>query len=1594
MSESIKIWIGIWAFACCLSLSFDLHAQPCPIANPIQGLNEVCPGSQTQYTMSVDNRPTSTFLWELFGVGGTIAGATNGVTIAIDWEDENGGPYLLRCTEQIGMCYFQNEMMITVADDLARGRFNCFSEISIPFDENCEKLVLPDHLLSSGAPSCDNSFVVELYTAGGVAVPNPVGIQFLGEIITGRVIHVRSGAACESKILFKDGTRPTISCTNDTTLCSDPNAWTPFDTSFNTPVAIDNCADTVEVQPEGYEWVQLLEDPIFDAYIIRSWSAVDKYANRATCDDTIFLRKVIFDEIVCPPDTTIRCDSLGIDPSDPLTYGVPTFDGMPLWTDRSYCDFGIKYHDLVSYECAGTYTIHRYWYYSQVTAAEILEDTCHQIIYVVDTVGPVAQFDSTKIVWEAHSDVFGLPTDTLYKTIYYPTLDYECLASGYFPAPLIFDNCTNVDSVVVDILWDNGHINYLNGSPESEHLRFTNLARGKHLVTVKLRDACHNTSYDTLVIIAEDSRPPYIVLDKFPVVTLGEYSDVTWIDVSVFDEGTWDNCDLSLLMARRVDWKTACGMDLCDQVEPYCDTEHLDSLYCAVLGDSTYSSGVEAHYAENLRWLCEDNAAYNNLIIGGWWYDLLKSGTMDCKEHPYDYSEEDFLKVLRDPSLQCRYNEISVGDLCTKFGFDYDYDPDLHPESEFNSFETLDLDLLSQIGGGWSTEVPFCCEDACEGNKVTIEVIAIDHSGNVARQWVDVEVEDKTAPTVQKVLPDLNISCWAYNNYYRDSIAAGNYEVFGVYELYQKDIYAGEPGYTIIRDRECLLEDESPEYYRFYEDTIANGLILENCILQISETQKVHFERCGEGWIERKFVFKGACNSIKADSTVITQKIYIYNDCPLQEREILWPVADTSVYGCHYVDIETEGPKLKHEDECREIGINYSDRIIDVLYNADSTCLKVVRTWAIIDWCRQTAPYHEDWMFSQNHHYYEFEQIIYFKNLEGPEIAGCEFDSVCIGQNCVGTLDRTIQVTDDCTPSDQIDVSWTVYKGGDYGYQPIAAADTNHAWVQGLEIGEYKIVWKAVDECHNETICANEFVVKDCVKPSPVCVTSSTIRLIPIDLDENGSVDTAVAEIWADELNASSYDNCQDELDFRLRIKGTGKLDQSGQLMMPDSAETFLKFSCEDIGTVSVELWVVDQSGNADFCEVLIIVQAPIEGCSGQLGRVRGTVSSIKGAGIEEVTMMIEDANKNERVAISDSKGQYDFKNWLMNQSTYQLRPSKIDRPIDGISTLDIIKISKHISYKELLENDMEEVAADANQDGRVSVLDMITLRKLLLGKIDELPIDQQWKFYNKNRVGTSELSLAFNYLELLTFTGVKVGDVNGDISNYNPSARSTGNPVLLSYVDRSFNEGEEFDVEFLVSEELTLEGLQLAFKVNEDVLELLSASSDPMKMERENWSVHSGELRVSVSDEDPLVLEEGGVLRIRMKAKNSGKLSNSVALSGNSISSEVYTYAGNTESVNLNAIDPYGLEIDLSQNFPNPFERATTFVLKVSESVKAYSTIYDMTGKRYQIYEHQFSAGRNEIVVNRQDLGNPGIYVYELVIGDERILKKMILTD
>ncbi len=1516
MSKTAKKWSICLTIFMTLLMAGLVRGQ-CPMDNAIVGANEVCPGSQTVYSVTMDVDPLATYSWQLLNGGGQFVGPTTGVTATIDWQAQNGGPFTIRVTIQLPTCTRFFELAVEVADDFVRYPFNCFGEVNIPLDNNCEKLIEPQHLLTSGIPDCPGTYQVSLSIDDNIPIPNPVTIEYADQIITATITHPPTGRSCVSLINLTDATEPILMCENDTTICNDPYVWDPFlmdeEHGFKQPVVFDNCEDDLVAQPDGYEWISLFSDPYFAAYVIRSWRAVDKYDNVGLCMDTIFLRRIIFDSIQCPPDTTILCDDPGFDPSDPLTAGVPTFEGYPVYSEKSFCNIGIEYADRVAHHCPGSYTIYRDWILADLDAPTVVYDSCHQIIEVIDTVGPKVEFHDTAVQLERHEDLFGVHPDSLYKTIYFPTLDYTCLAHGYFPTPYIIDACSPSDSVVVDLSWDNGHINYLSGTNDGKHLKFDNLSQGKHIVTITARDLCHNITIDTLIAVAKDIKAPFITLDRYPVVTLGDFADVTWVDVSTFDEGTWDNCNLYAILARRTDWETACG-------------------YTA---DTSQESAIRSHYDTFWEWLKNDNEL--------------------CFDSLYTY-------VPRKDTL----------------GHDTEYDtiPNWY---------------------GWSNQVPFCCADACSDEKVTLEILAIDASCNIARLWVDVEVEDKSVPEVKIPLPDLTISCYAYNHYYKDSVEKGNYDVFGKYELFASTPYSYGAGKTVIKDRICTeYSDDETDHYIYVSDTIDHGLILENCRLVIKETQKMFFEKCGEGWIERQFVLKGACQSSKADSTKVFQRINIVNDCPLYESDIIWPNKDTSIYSCGYVDLETQGPRMKYDDPCRQIGIHHKDMIVDQLFNADSTCLKIIRKWAVIDWCRQTAAYHEDWIGDQQYHYYEFDQIIYVKNREGPVLENCNIDTICIGGACSATLDVTLSTHDDCTPTDQIEVSWSLYEQSDYGYLPLDKGLSRTARSHDLQIGSYKLIWTAVDRCGNETLCADEFDVVDCVKPSPVCLGSTTVKLLPIDLNYDGLVDTAISELWAEELDISSYDNCGDEItDFRIRIQGTGQLDGLGNLLPPDTSEVKLSLGCQDIGTLNVEFWVVDSWGNADYCQALVEIQGPIEGCQEEVGVVKGKVSSMKGSALSSVVLNLNGEGMSWETHTNE-RGQYSFTTHLQENTSYALYADKVDTPIDGISTLDILKVSKHILSASKLNTFYERLAADVNEDGRISVADMITMRKFILGKIDRLPTGRMWHFFNTKLQEESTLSLQEDYQGLLDFTGVKLGDVTGDAGAVSPRRKRSTQPMYeLSYVNKKFTKGERFTVALTATKPVELQGLQIQLLLDERYVYLSDVINGPF----ESQDVYYHDLNSSINfisykqGQSTYIPQNGQVLVLAFTALRDGDLDHVLALSGTGLKNELYDHLDSTYQLTLSAIELNGNQFSVGTTAPNPFITSTSFAVSVPANCRATLTLYEIDGRKIHSERLQLHKGTQTLQVDGRHFQRAGIFLYEVETPWGSIAQKFVYS-
>lgn len=90
--------------------------------------------------------------------------------------------------------------------------------------------------------------------------------------------------------------------------------------------------------------------------------------------------------------------------------------------------------------------------------------------------------------------------------------------------------------------------------------------------------------------------------------------------------------------------------------------------------------------------------------------------------------------------------------------------------------------------------------------------------------------------------------------------------------------------------------------------------------------------------------------------------------------------------------------------------------------------------------------------------------------------------------------------------------------------------------------------------------------------------------------------------------------------------------------------------------------------------------------------------------------------------------------------------------------------------------------------------------------------------------------------------------------------------------------------------------------------------------------------------------------------------------------------------------------EIQLFNNYPNPFNPKTTFSFSIPEESHVKLTIYSITGEKINEFINGYQAkGFYEIEWNGQNENglqvSSGIYIYELIAGKDRWVKKMFLT-
>ena len=396
---------------------------------------------------------------------------------------------------------------------------------------------------------------------------------------------------------------------------------------------------------------------------------------------------------------------------------------------------------------------------------------------------------------------------------------------------------------------------------------------------------------------------------------------------------------------------------------------------------------------------------------------------------------------------------------------------------------------------------------------------------------------------------------------------------------------------------------------------------------------------------------------------------------------------------------------------------------------------------------------------------------------------------------------------------------------------------------------------------------------------------------------------------------------------------------------------------------------------------------------------IAGQVRTSYGEMINAVNITAEANALNEypRNAVSDENGQYLFNNNPLNEN-YRLTAQKDDEFVTGVSTLDLVLISRHIVDLSVFEDPFTVIAADASGDGRITAADLTELRRLILGVTDDLANNLPWIFVDASQQ-FFDPSNPFPFTEEIQITplvenrmaedfiGVKVGDVNG---SFKGAESRTSGVLTLEANDELLVPGQLVDVAVTAQNFNQVAGYQ--FTMSHEGLTFKGVQRGALDVDETSIGLDNDRLSMVWFSAETQVVDVNETL-FTMTFEANAAVTLSEALSLNSSITRAEAYVG--QDLDTYEIDLlFGEEntaVTLYQNQPNPFEESTTIGFDLPRASEATVVIFDIAGKELKKIKGQYAKGYNTVTVEAKDLNASGVLYYQLQTGSELVTKKMI---
>ncbi len=858
--------------------------------------------------------------------------------------------------------------------------------------------------------------------------------------------------------------------------------------------------------------------------------------------------------------------------------------------------------------------------------------------------------------------------------------------------------------------------------------------------------------------------------------------------------------------------------------------------------------------------------------------------------------------------------------------------------------------------------VGFCCEEVNTTVMVVLKVV--DFFGNYNSCMVEVTVKDKLPPQIV-CPPNLHVSC----NYYFNTDDLNSY--FGT-----------------VREDQSLVEDIVIEDY-FNSGVVGqDGYAYDNCNVGVTEEDDFQIADCNVGTITRTFT----ASDNGGRTNICQQVIEITNPTPFTGDDIIWP-ENSTFYGCSNLDADTSvtGVPVFNDDICSMVATSYSDQLFSVEGDA---CKKVIRTWTIRDWCQS-----DDIKW-------EHKQHIMLFNEEAPVFTSdCQDREVCVYGECRGQVDLTATAEDDCTPASDLEWSWKLDENNDGTYDDFGYSNN---FSKIMEEGQNKIVWTVEDKCGNISSCSYVFTVRDCKKPTPLCIESLSTAVMNT---------SGIVAVKAKDFNRFSFDNCTNSNYGDCGCKTDLRFSFSENVN-----DTLYYITCDSLyngieRVFDLKMWVTDNANNQDYCSIKLKVSDNDDVCEDSGVNEEVKVSGLftkwsDNSPVPDINVEISSPNTEDlEYDDSDNNGAFEF-DGLSQGNDYSVIPQD-DKSncLDGISTLDIVKIQKHILGIKKFKSPYQFIAADVNENNKITAADILYVRKMILGVTNNYKNKSCWEYVDSKQQLTIHDPYSFDSRITINNINTDVDDVNfkvvkiGDINDSHSLDKLLGgvayrNDTKFKLVvdDMAFSKGENFEIPVYPELDGDIEGVQFTIVFNLDNMSYEGFSAGQLDVNDSNFGLFNldkGILTFSWNTVGGKSLSKDNPL-FSLKFTANGKSSVLQDFAINSDITKALSIVEDKEvGIKLNyRSDNAPEELVVYQNTPNPFKDNTFIRFALPQAQDVLIEVFDINSNLLLAESRYFEKGLNSFEVSKSKLGSSGVYYYSVKISERTITKKMILIN